>query len=53
MAATLQATWALLFWPMWPAAVDWTLLFDEQSLKAPLSFGSNQLKKNVKIDHYF
>ena len=32
IAATLRATWALLFWPRWPAAVDWTLLIDERSL---------------------
>ena len=32
MAATLRATWALLFLPTWPAAVDRTLLLDERSL---------------------
>ena len=31
IAATLQATRALLFWPTWPAAVDWPLLLDERS----------------------
>ena len=29
---TLRATWALLFCPMWPAAVDWPLLLDGRSL---------------------
>ena len=31
IAATLRASWALLFWPTWPAAVNWTLLLDERS----------------------
>ena len=26
----LRATWALLFWPKWPAATDRTLLLDER-----------------------
>ena len=30
MAAKLRATWALLFWPTWLAAVDRALLLDEQ-----------------------
>ena len=34
IAATLRATWELLFWPTWPPAVDWPLLLDERSLKA-------------------
>ena len=32
MAAALRATWVLLFWPTWPAAVDRALLLDERSL---------------------
>ena len=31
IAATLRATWALLFLPMCPAAVNWTLLLDERN----------------------
>ena len=38
MASTLRATWALLFWPTWPAAVDRTLLLDERSFKASYQF---------------
>ena len=32
MAAKLRATWELLFWPTWPAAVNRALLLDEKSL---------------------
>ena len=32
MAGALRATWALLFWSMWPAAFDRTLLLNERSL---------------------
>ena len=38
----MRATWALLFWLTWPAAADWTLLIDEQSLKLA-SFKEEQL----------
>ena len=31
IAATLRATWTLLFWPTGPEAVDRTLLLDERS----------------------
>ena len=33
MAAKLRATWALLFLPTWPAAVDQALLLDERSFR--------------------
>ena len=36
MAAKLRVTWAPLFLPTWPAAVDRTLLLDERSLKVEL-----------------
>ena len=32
MAAKLRATWALRFWPTWPAAVEQALLLDERSV---------------------
>ena len=32
IAATLRATWELLFWPPWSVVVDQTLILDEQSL---------------------
>ena len=31
ISARLRDTWAPLFWPTWPGAVDWTLLIDERS----------------------
>ena len=31
IAVRLRTTCALLFWRMWPAAADWTLLIDERS----------------------
>ena len=37
IAAKLCAKWALLFWPTWPAAANWTLLLDERSFKGPKS----------------
>ena len=33
MASKLRATWALLFWLTWSAAVDQTLLLNENGLK--------------------
>ena len=33
IASTLRATWALLFWPTWLTAIDWTLLLDERSFR--------------------
>ena len=50
IAATLLATWTLLFWPTWAAAVDQTLLLDErsfdkeQSIKRLESFVNKTLK---------
>ena len=45
IAATLQATWALLFWRMWSAAVDRALLLDERSFNASYFTSSHDIKK--------
>ena len=47
IAAMLRATWALLFWPTWTAAVDWTLLLDERSQLKPIMLHSS--KSSVQL----
>ena len=45
--------WALLFWPTWSAAADWTLLIDERSLNASLHLGTKRVKRRRETDVTF
>ena len=61
IAATLRATWALLYPPMWPAAVDRTLLLDERSFSAchyctqapGKKLEANKNKNNCLVSHFY
>ena len=51
IAATLRATWALLFGPTWSAAVDWTLLLDERSHRTYQTFLPLPFRLHQNIVH--
>ena len=56
MAAKLRATWAMLFWPTWPAAVDRVLLLDERNLGSQIdrtTFQRETYPKNILWHPYF